>query len=119
MNSNLTHGAVSELKCAATLLEHGWAVAFPFTHENPWDLIIYKEGISRTIQIKGGTYAENTFTVIKHDFEIYKDVDFIILHDRIHQNWFVFTKGELTNRRTITLNPNKLTQQLNNWRRIK
>ena len=70
MNSNLTHGAVSELKCAATLLEHGWAVAFPFTHENPWDLIIYKEGKSRTVQIKGGTYAENTYTVIKHDFDI-------------------------------------------------
>lgn len=119
MNSNLTHGAISELKCAAILLEQGWAVAFPFTHENPWDLIIYKEGISRTVQIKGGTFAENTYTVIKHDFDIYKDVDFIILHDRIHQNWFVFTKGELNNRRTITLNPNKLTQQLNNWRRIK
>ena len=78
MNSKLTDGAISELKCAATLLEHGWAVAFPFTHENPWDLIIYKEGTSRTVQIKGGTYAENTYTVIKHDFDIYKDVDYII-----------------------------------------
>lgn len=118
MKSKLTDGAISELKCAAILLEYGWAVAFPFTHENPWDLIIYKDGVSRTVQVKGGTYAENTYTVIKHNFDMYDEVDFIVLHDRIHQNWFVFTKGELNKRRTITLNPNKHTQQLNNWRRI-
>ena len=103
MKSKLTDGAISELKCAAILLEYGWAVAFPFTHENPWDLL---------------SDAENTFTVIKHNFDMYDEVDFIVLHDRIHQNWFVFTKGELNKRRTITLNPNKHTQQLNNWRRI-
>lgn len=119
MKSKPSLGAISELKCAAILIEKGWAVAFPFTHDNPWDLIIHKNGISRTIQVKGATFAENTFTVIKTDFDIYDEVDFIVLHDRIHQNWFVFTKGELSKRRTITLNPNKLTQQLNNWRRIK
>jgi hypothetical protein len=27
-------------------------------------------------------------------------------------------KGELSGRRSVTLNPNKLTQQLNNWKRI-
>lgn len=119
MNSSLTFGAISELKCAAMLLDHGWAVAFPFTHQNPWDMIIYKDGKSRTVQVKGGTFCENTHTVIKAQWDNYDGVDYIILHDRIHQNWYIFTKGELNGRRSITLNPNKLTQQLNNWRRIK
>ena len=119
MNSSLTNGAISELICASILLDHGWAVAFPFTHQNPWDIIIYKEGVSRTVQVKGGTFAENTFTVIKAQWENYNDVDYIVLHDRIHQNWYIFVKGELDGRRSITLNPNRLTQQLNNWRRIK
>ena len=118
MKSKLTHGAISELKCASILLDHGWAVAFPFTHDNPWDMIIYKNGISRTVQVKGATFAENVFTVIKTDFNLYKDVDFVILHDRIHQNWYVFTKGELHKRKTVTLNPKLLPQQLNNWKRI-
>ena len=119
MNSSLTNGAISELMCASMLLDHGWAVAFPFTHQNPWDIIIYKEGVSRTVQVKGGTFAENTFTVIKAHWENYNDVDYIVLHDRIHQNWYIFVKGELDGRRSVTLNPNRLTQQLNNWRRIK
>lgn len=119
MNTKLTDGAISELKCAAKLLEQGWAVAFPFTHENPWDLIIYKDGNSRTVQVKGGTFADNSFTVIKAKFNSYSEVDYIILHDRIQQNWYIFTKGELNERRSVTLNPKLLQQQVNNWRRIK
>jgi len=119
MNSSLTNGAISELMCAAMLLDHGWAVAFPFTHQNPWDLIIYNDGKSRTVQVKGAEFAENTFTVIKAKWENYNAVDYIILHDRIQQNWYIFTKGELDGRRTITLNPAMLQQQLNNWKRIK
>jgi hypothetical protein len=44
MKSHITDGATSELQVAALLLEHEWAVAFPFTHQNPFDLIIYKDG---------------------------------------------------------------------------
>jgi PIN domain nuclease of toxin-antitoxin system len=50
MKSHITDGATSELQVAAILLEHEWAVAFPFTHQNPFDLIIYKAGKSRTVQ---------------------------------------------------------------------
>lgn len=116
---SLSSGAISELQCAAKLMEMGWSVAFPFTHQNAWDLIIYKDGIIKTVQIKGAEYCEHVHTVIKADWAKYKEIDFIILHDRIHQNWFVFTKGELDGRTGMTLNPNKLTQQLNNWKRIK
>ena len=116
MKSHITDGATSELQVAALLLEHEWAVAFPFTHQNPFDLIIYKAGKSRTVQIKSGTYADNQHTVIKAD---YAEVDYIILHDRVQHQFYIFSKGELNGRRTVTMNPKRLTQQLNNWKRIK
>lgn len=117
--SSLSSGAISELACATKLIEYGWAVAFPFTHENKWDMIIHKDGISRTVQVKGSEWSEHSQTVIKYKFSEYDEVDFIILHDRIQKQWYIFAKGELSNRRTITLNPHKHTQQLNNWKRIK
>jgi len=119
MKSHITDGAISELQVAALLLEHGWAVAFPFTHQNPYDLIIYKDGKVRTVQVKSGTFAENQHTVIKADFNYYGEVDYIILHDRIQQQFYIFSKGELNGRRTITMDPKRHTQQLNNWKRIK
>lgn len=116
---SLSSGAISELAVAAKLIEYGWAVAFPFTHQNPWDLIIYKDGRSATVQVKGSEFAEHSLTVIKHNFSAYKDVDYIICHDRVQRTFYIFSKGELNGRRTVTLNPSKLTTQFNNWKRIK
>jgi hypothetical protein len=115
---SLSSGAISELRVASILIEYGWEVAFPFTHARAWDFIIHRDGISRTIQVKGAAYSEYSFTSIKTDWKRYDKIDYIILHDQVHQNFYVFTKGELSSRRSITLNPNKLTQQLNNWKRI-
>lgn len=116
---SLSSGAISELSVAVQLIEHGWAVAFPFTHANNWDLIIHKAGVSYTVQIKGSEFSEHTKTVIKTNWNNYADVDWIILHDRIEQQFYIFKKGELNNRRTLTLDPKKLSQNLNNWKRIK
>lgn len=118
MKSHITDGAISELQVAALLLEHGWAVAFPFTHQNPFDLIIYKDAKVRTVQVKSGTYADNQHTVIKSDYSKYAEVDYIILHDRIQHQFYIFSKGELNNRRTVTMDPKRHSQQLNNWKRI-
>jgi hypothetical protein len=78
-----------------------------------------QNGKSRTVQIKSGAYADNQHTVIKADFSDYAEVDYIILHDRVQHQFYIFSKGELNGRRTVTMNPKRLTQQLNNWKRIK
>jgi hypothetical protein len=115
---SLSSGAISELRVASILIEYGWEVAFPFTHGRAWDFIIHKDGVSRTVQVKGAAFAENSYTIIKTIWSKYDNIDYIILHDHIHQNFYIFVKGELSGRRSVTLNPNKLTQQLNNWKRI-
>jgi hypothetical protein len=112
-------GASSELQCAYKLVELGWAVAFPFTHDHPFDMIIYKDGELRTIQVKGTEYAEHQKNVIKGQWDRYKDIDFIILHDRVYRSWYIFKKGELKGRRSITLDANRLQEKHNNWKLIK
>jgi hypothetical protein len=69
--------------------------------------------------VKSGTFADNQHTVIKAEFNYYAEVDYIILHDRVQQQFYIFSKGELTGRRTITMDPKRHSQQLNNWKRIK
>jgi hypothetical protein len=117
--STIGNGAISELTVAAILIDHGWAVAFPFTHANNWDLIIYKNGVSRTVQVKGSEFSEYSKTTIKADWSNYSDVDWIILHDRIQHQFYIFKKGEIKNKRTMTLDPKKLNRNLNTWKRIK
>ena len=70
------------------------------------------------MQVKSGTFAENQHTVIKSDYSKYAEVDYIILHDRIQHQFYIFSKGELNNRRTVTMDPKRHSQQLNNWKRI-
>ena len=118
MRSSAT-GASSELQCAYQLVELGWAVAFPFTHDHPFDMIIYKDGVLRTVQVKGTSYAEYQKNVIKASWDRYKDIDFIILHDRVYRSWYIFTKGELKGRRSITLDANRLQEKHNNWNLIR
>jgi len=112
-------GASSELQCAYKLVELGWAVAFPFTHDNPFDILIYKEGMIRSVQVKGTEYAEHQKNVIKANWDRYLEVDYTILHDRVYRSWYIFQKGELKGRRSITLDPNKLHEIHNNWKLIK
>ena len=112
-------GASSELQCAYKLVEIGWAVSFPFTHDNPFDIVIYKDAVVRTVQVKGTEYAEHQKPVIKADWNRYLDIDFIILHDRVHRSWYIYRKGELQGRRSITLDPQKLHEIHNNWKLIK
>lgn len=116
---SLSSGAISELAVASKLIEFGWAVAFPFTHDNTWDLIAYKEGRTITVQVKGAEFVEYNHTVVKYNFAQYKDLDYIICHDRIQRTFYIFAKGELDKRKTVTLDPSKWTTQFNNWKRIK
>ncbi len=51
-------GRVGELKVAERLLEVGWNVAFPEVDEGV-DLVAFKEGTYRPIQVKRATLREN------------------------------------------------------------
>jgi len=112
-------GASSELQCAHKLTELGWAVSFPFTHDNPFDIIIFRNDIIRTVQVKGTEFVEHQKPVIKGNWDRYAGIDYIILHDRIYRSWYIYTKGELKGHRSITLDPVKLQHKHNNWKLIK
>ena len=47
-----TLGDLGTLKAQLDLFEKGYVVAIPLTEHAPFDLIIYKDGISKTVQVK-------------------------------------------------------------------
>jgi hypothetical protein len=52
MHHTKEKGDLGVLKAQVDLFEQGFVVAFPMTEHAPFDLIIYKEGVCRTVQVK-------------------------------------------------------------------
>lgn len=111
--------AYSELMAAAILEQNGWAVALPISHCNPFDLIIYKKGVLRTVQVKSAAHVDGKFVSTAIDFRKYKDVNYIVVHDRMHQGWYIFEPIPKAGRRRISLDPQKHPKNFNNWNLIK
>ena len=99
----------------------GWDIAFPYTHNSAVDFVIYKFDQLRTIQVKGTEFTESgKFNRITIDGNKYSHIDYVILHDRVYRSWYIFSKGEIEGKRTtMVLNPNKLHEQHNNWKKIR
>jgi len=113
------HGALSELMCAAELINRDWHVAFPFVNQSAIDLIAYKKRRFVTIQVKSASYIKKIHAEITTNFNKYKEVDFVICYDIIHRRWFIFEFEELKNRKSITLSPSKYQRNVDNWELIR
>ena len=100
----MLNGAVAELQCAAILVEIGWSVSLPITHENPYDIVIYRDGVLRTVQVKSSSATQSDRTCVMADFSKYRDIDYIIIWDAPQGDWYIFTRGELNRVKRLTLN---------------
>jgi hypothetical protein len=52
MHHTKDKGDLGVLKAQVDLFEQGFTVAFPVTEHAPFDLMIYKDGVCRTVQVK-------------------------------------------------------------------
>lgn len=56
-------GDITELKCQAFLIEHGWNVLVPIGNHQKYDLVIEKNGKFYKVQVKHATDEETGFLV--------------------------------------------------------
>ena len=54
-----TLGDLGVLKAQIDLFEQGYIVAIPFTEHAPFDLIIYKNGVCKSVQVKARSLNKN------------------------------------------------------------
>jgi len=113
------YGALTELRCAAELIQRNWNVAFPFINSSAIDLIAYREKRFVTIQVKSAVLMEGGFAKVSKDFDKYIGVDYIICYDVNNRRWFIFPFEELEGRRSITLSPRKYHRNCDNWELIR
>ena len=109
------YGALTELRCAAELIQRDWHVAFPFIDSSAIDLIAYRDGKFFTIQVKSTTLIENKYAKVTKDFNKYDGVDFIVCYDVINRRWFIFSYEDLKDRRCVTLSPVRYGRNCENW----
>ena len=58
-----TKGSIGELCVAASILQAGWSVLFPFGENQPYDLVAEKDGKFLRIQVKYTTPQNGVLTV--------------------------------------------------------
>lgn len=113
------NGALTELWCAGELIKNGWQVAFPFIQSSPFDLIVFRDNVFRTIQVKSSTRVMHGVAQVVTDFSRYAFCDFVICYDIYNRRWFIFESEEVAKRKSIALSPRKYGRNVDNWNLIR
>lgn len=118
-------GAIAETKAAAEYLRHEWEIYSQTSGKGPFDLVAYKDGQLRRIQVKAtgsrnGTsskayiarlrsvrYNRTSVSMKKLDPLSY---DELVIYVEPLDKLFFFTPNEVRNRDTICIHPDKLDE---------
>ena len=114
----------SELRFASEFVRRGWFVFLPYGEDSPVDLLIYKNGIFKRVQVKAakpknGTIACKLRSTNNWQNKKYSksDVDFFALYDYENKNGYLVSLKAIEGMSEIKIRLNK--SKNNQKRRIR